>query len=183
MSPQLSKFGLVALKWKRNGEVTEWNSTFAYATLELGIGVELCWPYRPQEKGSVENLVGFVKSSFFKVRRFRDANGRFIADAIYEIDHPMSEPAVIVDLAGKPLHEIPNGTDFVDLLVPVFRRGEFIDRVPQIRESRQHARQQLGYLPGEVTRLNKPRPYEVGLEKSLHDLRLKLIAEAQRDPT
>jgi transposase len=62
----------VALKWKRNGEVTEWNSTFAYATLELGIGVELCWPYRPQEKGSVENLVGFVKSSFFKVRRFRD---------------------------------------------------------------------------------------------------------------
>jgi hypothetical protein len=62
----------VALKWRRNGEVTEWNSTFAYVTLELGIGVELCWPYRPQEKGSVENLVGFVKGSFFKVRRFRD---------------------------------------------------------------------------------------------------------------
>jgi hypothetical protein len=32
----------------------------------------LCWPYRPQQKGSVENLVGFVKSSFFKVRRFHD---------------------------------------------------------------------------------------------------------------
>jgi transposase len=62
----------VALKWRRNGEVTEWNPTFAYATLELGIGVELCWPYRPQEKGSVENLVRFVKGSFFKVRRFRD---------------------------------------------------------------------------------------------------------------
>jgi transposase len=62
----------VAIHWKKNGEVTEWNSTFAYAALELGVGVELCWPYRPQEKGSVENLVGFVKSSFFKVRRFRD---------------------------------------------------------------------------------------------------------------
>lgn len=62
----------VAIHWKRNGEVTEWNSSFAYATLELGVGVELCWPYRPQEKGSVENLVGFVKNSFFKVRRFRD---------------------------------------------------------------------------------------------------------------
>jgi len=36
-------------------------------------GVELCWPYRAQQKGSVENLVGFVKSSFFKVRRFHDA--------------------------------------------------------------------------------------------------------------
>jgi transposase len=62
----------IALKWRRSGEVTEWNSVFAYATLEMGVGVELCWPYRAQEKGSVENLVGFVKSSFFKVRRFHD---------------------------------------------------------------------------------------------------------------
>lgn len=62
----------VALKWQRNGVVTEWNPTFAYAALELGIGVEVCWPYRAQEKGSVENLVGFVKGSFFKQRRFHD---------------------------------------------------------------------------------------------------------------
>src|SRR5467141_3444310 len=62
----------IALQWQRNGEVTEWNPVFAYATLELGVGVELCWPYRAQQKGSVENLVGFVKSSFFKVRRFHD---------------------------------------------------------------------------------------------------------------
>ena len=63
----------IALKWNRNGEVTEWNPVFAYATLEMGVGVELCWPYRAQQKGSVENRVGFVKSSFFKVRRFHDA--------------------------------------------------------------------------------------------------------------
>src|SRR5499433_793485 len=62
----------VALKWRRNGEVTEWNPVFAYAMLEMGIGVELCWPHQPQQKGAVENLVGFVKSSFFKVRRFHD---------------------------------------------------------------------------------------------------------------
>jgi transposase len=62
----------VALKWGRDGVVTEWNATFAYAALELGIGVEVCWPYRAQEKGSVENLVGFVKNSFFKQRRFHD---------------------------------------------------------------------------------------------------------------
>jgi transposase len=62
----------IALQWRKNGEVTEWNPIFAYATLEMGVGVELCWPYRAQQKGSVENLVGFVKSSFFKVRRFHD---------------------------------------------------------------------------------------------------------------
>jgi len=63
----------IALAWRKNGEVTEWNPIFAYATLEMGVGVELCWPNRAQQKGSVENLVGFVKSSFFKVRRFHDA--------------------------------------------------------------------------------------------------------------
>src|SRR2546421_1367592 len=62
----------VALKWRRNGEVTEWNPVFAYVMLELGIGVELCWPQQPKQKGAVENLVGFVKSSFFKVRCFHD---------------------------------------------------------------------------------------------------------------
>lgn len=62
----------VALKWGRDGVVTEWNPTFAYAVLELGVGVDVCWPYRAQEKGSVENLVGFVKGSFFKQRRFHD---------------------------------------------------------------------------------------------------------------
>ena len=60
----------IALKWRKNGEVTEWNPVFAYATLEMGVGVELCWPYRAQQKGSVENLVGFVKSSFFKGTAF-----------------------------------------------------------------------------------------------------------------
>jgi transposase len=62
----------VALKWRRNGEVTEWNPVFAYAMLEMGVGVELCWPQQPKQKGAVENLVGFVKSSFFKVRCFHD---------------------------------------------------------------------------------------------------------------
>jgi transposase len=62
----------IALQWGRDGVVTEWNPTFAGVALDLGIGVEVCWPYRPQEKGSVENLVGWVKGSFFKQRRFLD---------------------------------------------------------------------------------------------------------------
>jgi transposase len=52
----------IALKWGRDGVVTEWNPTFAGVALDLSVGVEVCWPYRPQEKGSVENLVGWVKT-------------------------------------------------------------------------------------------------------------------------
>jgi transposase len=62
----------VALKWRKDGSVTEWNPTFAYVALEEGFGVELCWPRRPNQKGSAENLVKWVKNSFFKARRFLD---------------------------------------------------------------------------------------------------------------
>jgi transposase len=62
----------VALHWGADGVVTEWNATFAYAALELGFTAEVCWPHQPQQKGAVENLVGWVKGSFFKQRRFYD---------------------------------------------------------------------------------------------------------------
>ena len=64
----------VALKWKKNGEVTEWNPVFAGVVLDLGLGIEVCWPHAPQQKGAIENLVGWVKGSFFKQRRFVDAD-------------------------------------------------------------------------------------------------------------
>lgn len=62
----------IALRWGRDGVVKEWNPTFASVALDLGLGVELCWPKRPEQKGSVENLVKWVKGSFFKQRRFLD---------------------------------------------------------------------------------------------------------------
>jgi transposase len=62
----------IAKKWKKDGTVTEWNTTFANVALDLGLGVELAWPRRGNQKGSVENLVGWVKGSFFKQRRFLD---------------------------------------------------------------------------------------------------------------
>ena len=57
----------------RKDEKVVWNSTFAEFTVECGFCPHVTAPYRPQEKGSVENLVGFVKSSFFKVHQFYDS--------------------------------------------------------------------------------------------------------------
>ncbi|MBU0719094.1 MAG: IS21 family transposase [Planctomycetes bacterium] len=56
----------------RTKNFIEWNSTFGHVPVDYGFGVELCWPRRANQKGSVENLVGWVKGSFFKVRRFHD---------------------------------------------------------------------------------------------------------------
>lgn len=62
----------IALKWDEAGHITEWNPIFACAALDIGFTAELCWPHTPRQKGSVENLVGWVKGSFFKQRRFHD---------------------------------------------------------------------------------------------------------------
>jgi len=72
----------IALSWGKDGRVTEWNPTFAGVALDLGLGVELCWPGSPEQKGAVENLVGWVKGSFFKQRRFLDDEdlGRQLAE-------------------------------------------------------------------------------------------------------
>lgn len=62
----------VALEWKKDGTITRYNPVFSQAMMDMGVGPEVCWPHAPRQKGSVENLVGWVKGSFFKVRRFQD---------------------------------------------------------------------------------------------------------------
>ena len=57
---------------KHVGTLIEWNPTFAQVAVDTRFAPELCTPERPNEKGSVENLVKWVKGSFFKVRRFHD---------------------------------------------------------------------------------------------------------------
>jgi transposase len=55
-------------------EVQTFNDTFAQAIVDIGVGVEMCAPRSGNQKGSVERLVGSVKSSFFKPRKFLDAS-------------------------------------------------------------------------------------------------------------
>jgi transposase len=62
----------IALKWTSDCVVTRWNAMTAGTMLELGVAIEVCWPRRGNQKGSIENLVGFVKGSFFKQRVFND---------------------------------------------------------------------------------------------------------------
>jgi transposase len=49
-----------------------WNTTLGAAAIDYGFTIELCTPRQPQQKGAVENLVGFVKRSFFRARQFQD---------------------------------------------------------------------------------------------------------------
>jgi nicotinate phosphoribosyltransferase len=134
------------------------------------------WQYRI--KLSEESAKGSVPGSL-QVRRFHQPDGRFIADAIHETDHGVSEPCEIVDAETKDKTAIPRNTPYSDLLVPIFRAGKLVYDAPGIETSRDHLRKQLSYVPPEILRLKDPRPYKVGLEKSLHELRSSLTARAK----
>lgn len=73
---------------RRPGEPVQFNPTFAQAMLEMGVGVELCAPRSGNQKGSVERLVGWVKNSFFKARRFLDEDDlrQQLADWLVEVN-------------------------------------------------------------------------------------------------
>ncbi|MGH2667528.1 MAG: IS21 family transposase [bacterium] len=96
----------IALDWRSDGTVTKWHPTFQQVMLELGVNVELCWPYRPQEKGSVENEVGWVKGSFFKVRVFRDQADLLeqLREWLHQINHERPNRATNV-IPAQRMHD------------------------------------------------------------------------------
>ena len=114
-----------------------------------------------------------------QVRRFRQRDGRFMADVIYEIDHGITEPCEIVEVETEEKTEIPAETDYFDLLVPILRAGQLVYQAPNIEASRERARNQLSCAPTEILRLKDPAPYKIGLERSLCELRSGLVARAR----
>jgi nicotinate phosphoribosyltransferase len=115
-----------------------------------------------------------------QVRRFYQPDGRFMADAIYEIDHAISEPCTIVELETEKKTQIPAKTHYSDLLVPIFRKGEPVYQAPELDASRERARAQLSCAPCEILRLENATRYKIGLERTLHDLRSALIARVKK---
>ena len=107
----------VALKWNERGEVTEWNPVFAYAALELGFTAELCWPYRANQKGAVENLVGWVKGSFFKQRRFHDRDDlrQQLRQWVHEMNHQRPNRATVYLFEFKVVELAPPGSALAQL--------------------------------------------------------------------
>jgi transposase len=60
----------VVLRYEEGRPV--WNATLAQVAIEYAFTIEVCTPHQPQQKGAVENLVGFVKRAFFRARQFID---------------------------------------------------------------------------------------------------------------
>jgi nicotinate phosphoribosyltransferase len=113
------------------------------------------------------------------VRRFVDGAGRFRADMIYDEDMPSpADHAVIVDPADA-LHMRAIEPDWrpEELVIPVLRHGKRIAPAPDLDLIRSRARAQLDSLHPAIRRLLNPHAYPVGLERRLHDRRVRQVLE------
>jgi nicotinate phosphoribosyltransferase len=114
------------------------------------------------------------------VRRYFREDGEAVGDMIYNEQFAIPEDPTIVDpfdfsrrkrLAGGAPHE--------DLLVPIFRGGKCVYEVPPLAESRGRAGKQLSRFHAGIKRFVNPHEYPVGLERSLHELKTRLVLAAR----
>jgi nicotinate phosphoribosyltransferase len=116
-----------------------------------------------------------------QVRRYLDADGCCLADAIYDAELGIGEAPTLVDpLDMTRRRAIAAGTAWEDLLVPVLRGGKSVWSPPPLADVRRHARQQLARFHDGIKRFVHPHLYPVGLEERLHELRTRLILQARR---
>lgn len=112
-----------------------------------------------------------------QIRRFALANGH-MADVIYDITQGISETPEAVGLdASLSSMNLDQVIDYVDLLEPIFRKGQLVKTLPTIHAIRDHAISNTHAFHQH----HGGRAYPVGLEKNLHELKQNLIAEIKAE--
>ncbi len=134
------------------------------------------WQYRVKLS---EQPIKVSNPGVLQVRRFTDAAGRWLGDAIYDED--TGPGTTLIDpMTGQTLAELPTDAAGADLLQPIFRGGQRVGAMESLTEIRTKAAAQIAAMPPEVARLSEPAHYPVGLEPRLQALKLALM-DAARD--
>lgn len=114
-----------------------------------------------------------------QVRRFESEDG-FLADVIFDTRQGIGDGCRMFELSDSSRQmEIPAGTPFEDLLVPVLRKGELVYEKPALSDIRLRTLAQLAKLPEGTKLLKKASSYPVGLEEGFFSLKSKLIELAE----
>jgi nicotinate phosphoribosyltransferase len=126
-----------------------------------------------------EQALKVSNPGILQVRRY-EADGEFVADALYDEDLGLPEPGQMIDPADITRRKaLPAGPAGEDLLVPLFRGGRRVYDPPPIEAIRERARRQLAGFHSGIKRFVNPHRYPVGLESRLLDLKTRLILQAR----
>lgn len=122
-----------------------------------------------------EQMVKVSNPGILQVKRYQK-NQEFIADVIYDIHSDLSDGCHLVDPFDATRQKfITKNVEGQDLLVPVFRGGELVYALPKLQDIQKLAKEELSHFYGGILRFLNPHQYVVGMEKSLYDLKIKLV--------
>ena len=126
-----------------------------------------------------EQVAKISNPGILQVRRYYDdhqARGDMIVD---EQCAPKGECTMVDPFDSTRQKKFTADMRYSELLVPIFRQGECIYRVPSLEESRQRTQEQLAMFHAGVKRLVNPHAYPVGLEERFFEQKTELLRRAR----
>lgn len=126
-----------------------------------------------------EQAVKVSNPGIQQVRRFT-LNGEFCGDVIFDEEQGCPPAPQIIHPRDVLRHKaMPEGAAHEDLLRPVFRAGKLAAQMPTLLQMQARARDQLTHLHATIKRLDNPHEYPAGVERTLHERKVAMIAAAK----
>lgn len=126
-----------------------------------------------------EQLLKVSNPGILQVRRFK-RDGGYLGDAIFDENSPIQGDCHLIDPLDATREKIfAEDLEYEDLLIPIFRGGKKMYSLPSLPEIRQRTQKELGKFPVGIKRFLNPHQYIVGMEKRIHDEKVRLIRKTR----
>jgi len=127
-----------------------------------------------------ESLSKITDPGMLQVSRF-EQQGRYVYDVVYDDMHGKEEISRAIDpIDPSKEQQIDHQLMHHKLLIPMIEKGKIIYSCPSLQKVRERAAKELGKFDPSILRFLYPSPYFVGLEESLYQKKLALIAKIRR---
>ncbi len=113
------------------------------------------------------------------LRRYRDGQGRAIADMVCGADFPFGVPATMVDPLDQALTRDLPAAGAESLLAPVVRDGRPAGQAGDLQAARERAQRSMASLGPAYRRFLNPQVFPMGIEKSVSDLRQAMVMQVR----
>ncbi len=137
------------------------------------------------EKGNIipkikisENVTKITNPHFKKVYRLHDRDtGKAIADYVCIHDETIDDTKPLTIFDPDAVWKRKTVTNFTarELLVPIYRGGKLVYKLPTLQEARAYCMAQVDTLWDEIKRFDNPQTYYVDLSQKLYDIKMELL--------
>lgn len=121
-----------------------------------------------------EQMIKTSNPGIMQVRRFFNGKEN-VADAIYDVENPVDKWVIVDPFDSTKQLIMKNTLQSKDLLVPIFKNGKLVYKLPKLSDIRLNTIKELDGFGAGIKRFLNPHLYPAGMEKMLNTKKLKLI--------